>query len=356
MLIYLFVDVLILLFGFLTYKKTRKTWAVVLSLLLLVILAAIRGAFTSDYSNYLAYFLKVRRQVTLSEIFNPTVSFSMEKAFVLLSKLIGFLSDSPIVFFGIVSLLTLLAYWRGFLEFSPMPMLSILLFVSVGDYYAGYNLTRQILAAALVFFALTFWNKKQYLPFFFFLLVATSFHRTALILFPLVFLLNLRICKKNFFLLCACGALAGFALPYFVTLAQTLFPIYNDYSYGFHAGTINAVIPQLGMLFFVWLSIVLGKCNFDVNERTNRILINCCILATILLFIGLRIYITSRLAYYFKPAFCVLIPRVVASYKSEQDRRFVLLCIAFFAVAYTWVSLSGTGYDPYYTLFADPLR
>ncbi|MBQ2730648.1 MAG: EpsG family protein, partial [Clostridia bacterium] len=201
MLIYLFVDALILLFGFLTYKKTRKTWAVVLSLLLLVILAAIRGAFTSDYSNYLTYFLKVRRQVTLSEIFNPAVSFSMEKAFVLLSKLIGFLSDSPIVFFGIVSLLTLLAYWRGFLEFSPMPMLSILLFVSVGDYYAGYNLTRQILAAALVFFALTFWNKKQYLPFFVFLLVASSFHRTALILFPLAFLLNLRICKKNFFLL-----------------------------------------------------------------------------------------------------------------------------------------------------------
>lgn len=351
MLIYLLIDLAIILIGIETYQRTKKNWALVLSLVILVFFAGLRGAFTADYQSYADYFAKISENVNLSTILNPSSGFRMEKGFVLLCKLISYLSSSQVAFFTIVSVLTLVPYFLGFKKLSAMPVLTVLLFVGVGDYYATYNLMRQTLAAAIAFWGLSFWIDKKRVRFFLCLAVAVTLHRTALILLPLVFLLNLKICRRNVLLICAAGLGIYILLPNIVELAQSLLRAYNGYSYGMGEGTINAVIPQLGMLAFVAVSVLLGNCDFDIHERKNRILLNAAIFSTVMMFLGMRIYIVTRFAYYLKPAFWVLIPNVIASYKKEWDRRAALVLICVLSIAFTWITLSGTGYEPYYFIF-----
>lgn len=351
MLVYLLIDLVVIMIGVETYQKTKKNWALVLSCVMLVFFAGLRGEFTSDYQSYSDYFLKISRNVKLLEILSPFRRFSMEKGFVLLCKLIGFVTDSPVVFFTIVSALTLSLYFCGFKKLSAMPVLSVLLFVGVGDYYATYNLVRQTLAAAIVFYGLSLWAQNKRIKFFLCLGIATLLHRTSLIVLPLVFLLEIKICTRNVVIISCVGILASVVLSPIVKLGQSLFAMYENYSYGMGEGTINAVIPQLAMLAFVAYSVLLTDCDFDVHDRRNRMLINASIFSTIMMFMGMRIYILSRFAYYLKPAFWVLVPNVIASYSKETDRRIVLVIVSLLSVAFTWVTLSGTGYEPYYFYF-----
>lgn len=351
MLIYLLIDLAIIVIGYETYQKTKKDWALALLFGILVFFAGLRGAFTADYQSYADYFSKICRSVPLIRILDITSGFSMEKGFVLLCKLIGYVSKSQVFFFTVVGALTVGLYFLGIRKMSAMPVLTVLLFVGVGDYYATYNLVRQLLAAALVFWGMSYFAEgKKWQPLLC-VVGAVLLHRTALMVLPLSFFLQNRVCKKNIWIYCVIGVAAFVCLPMVVNLAQRVFAAYGNYSYGLGEGTINAVIPQLGMLAFVAYSVFWGNCSFDPNEKKNRILINAAIFATLMQFLGLRIYIISRLAYYFKPAFWILVPNIVASYKSERDRRIVLILISLLSIAFTWITLSGTGYEPYYFIF-----
>lgn len=348
MLIYIVTDLVIIGLGLLTYQKTRKSWAMGLSFVLLVLLAGLRGAFTADYQSYADYFLKTKYQVSLSEILHPASGYSMEKGFVLLLRLIGYLTSSPVVLFTILSAMTLGLYYAGFRKLSAMPVLTVLLFVGVGDYYATYNLVRQTLAAAVGFLGIACLTEGKRLRYCLCLVAAVLIHRTSLVLLPLSFVLNRKVNMRNALLMFGCGAAAYVLLPRIVRYFQSVFVMYDNYSYGMGEGTINAVIPSLGMLLFVAYSVLLGNCEFDLNDRKNRMMVNGAVLTTLMLILGMRIYIVSRLAYYLKPAFWILIPNVIAGYRDERERRIILIAISVISIAYNYITLSGTGYDPYY--------
>lgn len=352
MLIYMIVDLALILMGLSTYQKTNKKWALFLAFWMLLLIAGLRGGFTSDYHSYAGYFLKVRRTVPLAEILSFKSGYSMEKAFVLLLRIIAYLTDSPVVMFTIIGAVTLALFFRGFRKLSVMPVLTVLLFVSVGDYYASFNLVRQILAAALLFLSIVSFTEGKTSKTIMWLLFAALIHRTALVAFPILLLLNRKVTKKNVLIMCLTGVTAYFLLPQIVRYVQSIFHMYSNYSYGMGEGTINAVIPSLGMLVFVAYSIFLGNCDFDLNDRKNRILLNGVILTTLMQFLGLRIYIVSRLAYYLKPCFWILIPNMIAGYRKERERRLILIVLCLFALAFTYITLSGTGYDPYYFVFS----
>lgn len=351
MLIYILIDLALIVMGLFAYQKTRKEWALVLSFLLLLFFAGLRGDFTADYRSYADYFLKTKYEVSLSEILSLESGYSMEKGFVLLLRLIGYITASPVVLFTILSILTLSLYYAGFRRLSAMPMLTVLLFATVGDYYATYNLVRQTLAASIMLLGLSALTEGRRLRFLGYVIAAMLIHRTSIVMLPVSLLLNVKVTKKSVALFCGVGVAAYILLPRVVSYVQSIFSMYASYQYGMGEGTINAVIPSLGMLAFVAYSIFWGNCDFDLDDRKNRIMLNGAILSTIMLFLGMRIYIVSRVAYYLKPCFWILLPDVIASYRNERERRIILVAICLIAIAFNYITLSGTGYDPYYFAF-----
>ena len=134
-------------------------------------------------------------------------------------------------------------------------------------------------------------------------------------------------------------------LPTVLKIAQKILPRYN-YEYGTTKGTINSVIPYLGLLVFVLFSKKFS--NIDLNSPINKVTINGLLMTICFLGFGVQIFIFSRFSHYFKAFSCIIIPNIISKIENEKLKKAVLLMICIAAIVFVWITLSGTGYDPYY--------
>lgn len=63
-----------------------------------------------------------------------------------------------------------------------------MLFLLLSEYYCTMNFIRQSIAGIIALFALEFLKKKKFLPYLMIILVASTFHKSALILIPFFFI------------------------------------------------------------------------------------------------------------------------------------------------------------------------
>ena len=339
-----------LLYEDISNKKRESAFNLFFVYIIIVLFAGLRGAFTSDYSAYIKIFNDIRT-LTYQETLQ---SGNMEKGFLLLTKIISSFTSSGVIYMLCLAAITYGLFCLSFYKYSPMPCLSCLLFVSVGDYFAGFNLVRQMLAVSVTFYAMTFIKEKKCIALIKYIaakLIAATIHKTALVMLPLYFLKYIKLTSKALFFWGICFFLATIFVMPFVSLMKDLLPSYR-YEYGNWNGTINAVIPFLGIAFFVACSP--QYTDLDLNKTSNYIWCNYLIMSLIILTMGCTVYIMTRIALYVKSYVCILIPiiieRINFSYKitSGHWKKILIVLIELLAVLFVIITLSGTGYVPYY--------
>ena len=348
---YILLILFIIFIGFIFYifgNRDKSIWVI---MIVLILFAGLRGDFTSDYNQYVNLFLYMVEYYDLSDIFSRglfSTSGSTETGFLLLIRFIGIFTKSEIVYMTVLSAITLLFYFSAFKRFSINPWLSVLLFVGVGDYFASFNLTRQILAAGICFWAVKYIEENKFFKYLFWILLASTIHTTALIMIPMYFILKMQITRKNILLSLGSAALIWVALPSIISIFQSHLSKYDNYSFGMNQGTFNAVIPSLGMLIFAIFSITVINRSWDSNALRNRISFNASLWAVIILSLCVQVYIVFRMSFYLKPFLCVLIPNVLQGYRSKREQMVITIIICILTLLYTYITLSGTGYEPYY--------
>lgn len=319
----------------------------VLLFAVLFVFMGFRGDFTSDYNSYSLFFERLHTSVSFRDAL--TKAFTMEKGFVVVSKVISVFTSSQLCYHLIVSFILLLLYFRVFYKYSEMFWLSILLFVNLGDYYGSMNLVRQSLAAAIMFNGFTLIENKNIIKYCLLVIIAASIHTSALIMVIAYFVLKIDTSKASRKVYIFASAIAVFALLNYVVIAiKILFPKYQNYHYGMGSGSFNAVVAPLAVYVFLLISLKLFTVNYDQRSLKNVILLNGTMLSVICLIWGTKVYMFTRLAYFFRPYMCLAVPGVLKCYPDEKVKRTVIAAICVIAIAYTQVSLSGTGYDPYY--------
>ena len=117
--------------------------------------------------------------------------------------------------------------WMG--RYSSSPWMSVFLFLTLQYFALSMNFLRQALAAAVILWIYPFIKKRRILPCLGLVLLAMCFHRTALVMLPLCFLLTLRPSKYHYGLAAlAAGGLYFFMDP-LVQVAVKLLPQYQHY-------------------------------------------------------------------------------------------------------------------------------
>lgn len=312
----------------------------------LFVFLGFRGNFTTDYDNYSAYFVRIYENISFRDIFSH--SFEMEFGFILISKLIGCFTHSILVYHAILSFGLLLLFFRIYKKHSALLWLSLLLFVNLGDYFGAMNLFRQVLAAAIIFSGFEFIVQKKYLSFLWLVIIAMTIHTTALVMLICYFILT---SKRTAFWNIGFGIAGIFVwifLPSIVNLIGSIFSKYADYHYGMGQGSVNAVVAILVIYIFAEISINFFLTDYQRNEPLNLVLLNGTFLCLMFLILGVRIYMLTRIAYFFRPFVCLLVPNILSYYSDKRIRNVFIVVIAVFCILYTQLTLSGTGYDPYY--------
>lgn len=171
----------------------RERWRVMPAILLLVPLilwCSTRSIYMGDTGAYYDRFFAA--PTSLSGIPAYSKTLTKDKTFYIVSAIIRCLiTNDHRVYFGIIATVQLLCLGMVYRKYSRSFWLSIFLFVASTDYIAWmFNGTRQFLAATISFTALPFIVKKRYIPSILLVLLASLSHRSALLLLPVIFVVQ----------------------------------------------------------------------------------------------------------------------------------------------------------------------
>lgn len=183
--------------------------------------------------------------------FHRTYLGYQEIGFYLLSSIIRSLTGNVHVYFTVVSALSLTFLFLSLRKYSVYPLIGLLVYLS--RFFMGREMMqiRAGLAISIVVFALQFIEKQKLKYFIFFVLLASSFHLSAILILPVYWMSKLEITPKRVLMMVVCAyAIAAFASVFVVSWVTDFFDMAGlgsaytseDSSYSQGKGLANPMI------------------------------------------------------------------------------------------------------------------
>lgn len=315
-----------------------------LSFLPVFFVSALRYQVGVDYMSYFWIFQAVERGEPIHA----------ESGYRFLNEFLINYTNDPQSIFIVTSFITLSLIFYGIYKYSPNPGLSIFLLVSMGYLFSSFNILRQYVAIALVFASLKLIKENKFFPFLLIIIAAMTFHKTAIILLPLFYLIRLRLKQSYLFIITLVSAC-------FIPLRGVLTNLLTNVFYPQYAGT--DLIKPLSMSEFLYYLLVLGALvllcmaykNKFFDDTYNLILFNCIFYSLILYTCFSFVPEINRIAVYIELFIVILIPRVI---KAEQNKKvrnlyYIITIISFTAFFILSVGIMKRfGVLPYTTVFS----
>lgn len=196
----------------------RFHWLFAIILVLpLIIMAATRGNFV-DTAGYRNEFLRSMPSVW-SDLPSYIKTQTKDVGFSVLSALIKIIiGNNDILYFSIIAGVQIICVSCVYRKYSSNYILSVFLFVISTDYVAWtFNGIRQFLAVALIFAGTSLLLKKKYIPLILIILLASTIHQTALMMIPLIFIVQGKAWNKKTLLFISLVVIAVFFIGNFTT-------------------------------------------------------------------------------------------------------------------------------------------
>ena len=216
----------------------------------------------------------------------------------------------------VTSLLILAFVFASIYRQSEDMALACLFFVITSNYFLTLNIVSQYMAIAICLFACIFAERQKPLPFFLLVLLAASFHTSALVFLPVYFLPKLRVKP----LWCAVSLAAVFLL------VPLLFPLLEK--------LVRLVTPKYARYFangadyeFEWIFFAIGAAVFVVgayywkqgeNKPCYRLWYYANVLGMMALCFSAHMPNMKRINYYYAAPHFLLLPLIM---RCEEDRR-----------------------------------
>lgn len=314
-----------------------------------VIWAAFRPDGWGDTSSY--RFLYDMVPSSLGELKSYVSSQTKDKGFAVLSVLIKTVfGNSDVVFFFILALLQMTCVVLIFRKYSCNYWLSIFLFVASTDYMSWmHNGIRQFTAVALVFAGTGLMLKKKYVPLIILILVASTIHGSALLMVPIVFIIQGKAWNKKTLLCIFLSLLALVFVNQFTNMLDTLLSdtqytnVVSDWESMADDGTnpIRVLVYSVPTI----LSLVGYRYIKKTDDSVINLAVNAGIVATAISIISMG---TSGVFIGRLPIFCsmystgILLPWEIKHMFTKDSSKIVLLVTIFCYIAFFYYQMHFT--------------
>ncbi|WP_373425853.1 EpsG family protein [Paenibacillus endoradicis] len=290
-----------------------------LTFLPLFIVAGFRFEVGVDYKNYVATYIKINNSLRDVSIFELRSMLDMEIGYLLLNRLVDFLFGNLQYVFVISSFITLILVLVTIYRYSSNVYLSVLFF-TLGAYISSFNIQRQYIAIAIIFFSIKYVIERKLIRYIFSVLIASMFHTSAVLLLPLYFILNKKINAKKIIIGIILVCLSTVLMPNILSIVQKYF--YSQYSlesYGMNDGTINNVIIAA---FYMILAMYLQKKSSDISIK-NIVLINWSFINLLLAILSTEVWLITRIMSYSLIFQILLLPEFVKSVENKYVKSII---------------------------------
>ncbi len=316
-------------------QKVRRyvLWFSIAAFLPIIWMAGHRGDWVGDTGMYVMSFRGM--PTSLTDFFKYVDTVEKDKGFYTFSAILKLIiGNNRILYFTIIAAIqggAIIAIYR---KYSISYLASVFLFVISTDYIAWmHNGIRQFLAVAIIFAATPLILKKKYVPLLLVILLASTMHRSALIMIPIVFIAQGKAWNRKTLMFIALTLLAITFVGEFTelldsSLAETQYAnVVTDYKEWQDDGTN----PLRVMVYSVptILAFIRRKTIRKLNDPLVNLYTNMSIISTGLYIISMFTsgIFMGRLPIYASLYGYLLLPWEIEHLFTPKSRKVVYLCL-----------------------------
>ncbi|MDE5413786.1 EpsG family protein [Alkalihalobacterium chitinilyticum] len=286
---------------------------VLLAISTLVLVSGLRNNIGDTY-----YYMHSYREhpMTWDKVFD-----GKDPGFNILQLLLQQLSSDPQLLLLVTALLTNTLIVITLYKYSRFFELSLYVYITLGYFLVSMNGVRQYLAAAIVFIATKYLLEGKFKRYVLVVLLASTFHQSALILIPIYFIVRRPAWSKVTFILLASSILIVLGFNQFMDL---LFTAIEDTQYGDYKSFegVGANKLRVAVAGVPLLIAYIGREKLKNIFPHSDVIINMSLLGFIFMVISTQNWIFARFTIYFGLYQLVLISWIVLLFR-EKDRKLV---------------------------------
>lgn len=278
---------------------------------------------------------------------NSNVTTHFEPAYILLNKFVYMVFNNIDFVFLICSFITIYLLIKSIEEESDDYFISIIMIFCSRFYLYSFGQIRQYIAIAIFIYSIKYIIKKDIKKYFLLILLAMTFHKTAVIYFPVYFLNKIKLSRSMYVL---CILVSPLFKPFFNFIYQFLgtryYQSYIDLNYGVNNWSIvltaTAIILTIFPIIFY---------NNIVNTEKGKVLLNLQLLLCILIMTISGINESYRIIgmFMYSSIFLIATCYKLSSKKFKFVMLVLLLSISLYS-SYLMLIKDGTKMIPYKTI------
>ena len=247
---------------------------------------------------------------------------------------------------GLIFIYGILVFCRK----QPMPWVGILVAVPYMVIVVGMGYSRQAIALGLVLLAFASWPQKKFIKFAMIIIIASTFHKSAIILLPLALFINRKNIKEKFFLGIPVLIIIGlyYLLQFLGTATYEAYFLTESYeSRGVFIRVLMSAIPASIFLIF-------RKKFYQFEDNNLWYLISIALL--LCLFTSFSVStVTDRIALFFSPIQLMVYSRLPVIFQNRFTLTFIILNILllYSLSLFVWLNYAFHSYAwvPYKSVF-----
>lgn len=232
----------------------------------------------------------------------------------------NFSTDAQLLIF-VTALVTNVLIFITLYKYTKVFELGIYVYITSGMFIVSMNGIRQFLAASIIFWGTKYLINGNLISYLLLVLLASTFHESALILIPIYFIVRREAWTKFTFILLVLTSLLVLGFEQFSTLLfsaieETQYGHYNDFSEG-GANRIRVVVEAIPVIIAF-----LGRHKLKELWPKSDIIVNMSLISLIFMLIATQNWIFARFNIYFSLYNIILISWLVYLFK-ESNRKFI---------------------------------
>lgn len=332
----------------------EERWSVPAALILVIpyiAAAALRtDAMVGDTASYRSWFLSMPTMI--SEWSGVLSEVTKDKGFsVLLLLLRMIFGNADVLFFLTIALFQILVVAMVCRKYSCNYWMSIFMFIATTDYISWVNNgLRQFIAVTIIFAATGLMLKKKYVPTIILILLAATIHGSALLMLPIVFIIQGKPWNRKTVLLVFASIIALYFADQFTNvldnlLADTAYTnMVSDWQEWNDDGTnpIRVLVYSIPtILSLIGLKYIKAADDSIINLATNASLVSTALyivsMGTSGIFIGrLPIYVSMYAMY-------ILLPWEIENMFTKESSRLIKICTVVLFSVFFWYQMNAWG-------------
>lgn len=311
------------------------------------LVAGVRHDVASDYFSY----IRIYNNVASIGLLRSIETLYTEPGYALLNWLIFNIFDDPQYVFIITSFIVFFIIYAMLLYNKEHIQLGLAVFIfTVAYYFWVWTVVRMSIALAIVFFSYKFIIKKDFFRFTMCVFLAFCFHYTALVVWPLYFLINSSKLKKLFYNVFFYGIVV-FLLLFFNILFDFVFSDTKYIIYQARIGNLQGGLNQLIVRVPIFLVLVLYSKTLKKIDLKNIVYLKIYFIGIILSLFTFWLGILDRTLNYFFIVKIILLSSLVNIKSTKEKGIVILLVISYYILYFIYFVLTNERLIPYNTFW-----